>query len=380
MTGREESSRERGPLWRRAIRSRVLRLLLSALVILGLCHVLVEAFDLRFAQITAESSYRKLEVFRTGSGPIDVAFLGSSRMGRAVLPRVFEAEYERQTGHDLSTFNLSLHAGTTLGYYLVTRDLLNGEHRPKVLVVGLGARGFNSNSPHNEHAIRHLLAPGDLLSAVGPHDRAEVMIVPEILFRAPATLLTLWRWELPESRVFADDLLEASSNVSSRVALPGDFPLPMTNAMLEAAIRRYGLSDLRERVLELTEDRIRRAHVESLRDFDVNGRCSVAFERLLRICRERGIRLVAVNLPVSAEYARGAYRNGEYEKYLERARTLCRDGDVPFIDLAKDGDTEPLPLSLFRDGHHLNEIGSHYYSRLLSKRLSPLIEQAVEDD
>lgn len=333
--------------------------------VLFFSHVVVEATGLRFLQPAADESIQTLEAFRAAQLRVDVALLGSSRVRRAFTVPVLEKELSRVLGRPVTAFNLGVQAGIVTAAYIVARDLLDAEHRPAVILLGLGARSLSSNSPRYPRTIRHLLAPGDLLGPLGPRlsSVTELGAVPLAAVRAPSTLLQSWRLLFEDERQAA--ILARGGSVYLPDSTAARVALPVSTAGLEALRTAAGgdahvtaLSARSARRAALLRDRL-------LVDFDPRGRATVALDRLASLCRERGVRLVVVNLPVTERFAAAAYANGEYGVYLEHLRAWCAREKVPFVD-ANVAPLRPAPF-LFEDGDHLSRVGATIFSRAMAR-------------
>ncbi len=341
---------------------------------LAVSHVVVEQSGLRFFQPKAEETIRKLQVFADEAPKFDVIFLGSSRMRRAFTPATFEEEAAKRLGREVTAFNLGVKAMLMPSYTIIARDLLVGDRRPDLLVLGLGVRSFNSNSPRYHHTIRHLCGPGDLFGPYRPRlfSGPEWLVLPEVMFRATASLTQLWRRGDADERAFAESVWELDGG--NYPLLPGRPGLPLV--LDDAAIRRQipieAYRQQRKVLREATQYRIEQSKRVLLESFDPEGRCSDAFEELAVLCSQRDIPLIVFNLPVTEGFANGAYVNGEYRAYLEQLRKLCRAHDVPFYDLNLPP-YRPEPF-FFRDGDHLSREGSWYFTRLVTHEvLVPLL-------
>jgi len=336
----------RGPL-----RSRWLRLPAWVLVVLVACHAAVELADLRFFQPRTDDTLRKLEYYRRRGHRLDVALLGSSRVRCDLTVEALRDELASALGREPAIFNLGVDTGVVATSYVVLRDLLGGERTPRCVVLGVGARGFNANNPIYDRTLQHVASPLDLLGPLGPYEaRAGAWIAAAAhLFRAPATLLSLWRYESPAERQLARELRR---NGGSAAQLAGELPPDEVDALLE----RYARA-LPGRVEAMLDG--------NLRDFRLEGRGTWAFRRIVELCRERGIALVVLNLPLSGEFKRRVYGGGEYEAYRAHVRALCAELDVRFHDL--DAADEPLDTTYFRDGDHLNPYGAERVSRAVAR-------------
>src|SRR5262249_47757823 len=68
-----------------------------------------------------------------------------------------------------------------------------------------------------------------------------------------------------------------------------------------------------------------------------NGQQFAYFERLLKLCHQRGIKLVVVNMPLSRSNLT-LVPDGFYAYYKTRVTQACQTNDVEFVDMC----TEPF--------------------------------------
>ncbi|MEE8410093.1 MAG: hypothetical protein V3T05_10830 [Myxococcota bacterium] len=320
-------------------------------------HVVVEAAGLRFFQPAADDTVRMLEVFRASGRRVDVALLGSSRMRRAITVTTFAKELERSLGRPVTAFNFGMQGGIMTTYYILVRDLLDGEQRPELIVLGLGVRSFNSNTPRYARTVRHLLGPGDLFDDLGPRllDGDEIGAVPLLLVRAPSSILQLWRKLMPDQKAFAQDVLRRGGSFYDPVA---PRPAPPDPSSAEAR-------DHRQSLVEKTRARASYVRRTLLASFTVKGRATTAMARLVELTRERDVGLLVVNLPVTEAFAAAAYDTGAYELYLDHLSSGCKRAGVRFVDL-NTAVYRPDPF-YFGDGEYLRDIGAVYFSRRVAR-------------
>ncbi len=351
------------PLRQPAIQRQLVGLGLGLLVALGLSHGLIERFDLRFRQPQAPKTVRFLEAFRASEERVDIAFLGSSRLHAGVGVEQLERELSTRIGEDVTAFSLWIEAGSLPAYTIIARDLLKDEQRPRWIAVVMGAGSCNANSPRYRHTLRYLCSPTDLVGSRGPRHRDELLLFFDVAFRASGTLLQLLDRPTAAERAAADE---------NRRRRGGKYPA-LASAAVERLTRRF------ERIAtSYTAEVERRVPIraagtreEVLTDFDPGGRVRDSLEELTALCTERGVRLVVVNLPLSDRFCELTYRNGEDERYLAMVRSVCDEASVPFFDFNRPG--QRPPLTDFRDGDHLNEIGSYRFTRRLVEEVFALL-------
>jgi hypothetical protein len=347
-------------------KTRVASVVITIAGLLLISHLLVECNDLRFYQPAADASVRALEDFRAQRPRVDVVVIGSSRVRRAVTTRVLEETAGSLIGRPVSAYNLGLQAGTMPAFYILVRDLLAEPRAPHLILLCLGTRSMNSNSPRYPRTLRHLAAPTDLLGPLGPRITRgnELLAVPVALLRAPATLIQLAR-ELTSPGPLEPELRARRGAMYEPSQPP--VHLPVSDADLTTWLTPTKISRQRDALEELTGKRAKLAHERLLMDYQVEGHAQWALEQTIALAGVRHIDLVVVNLPVTARFAELAYRRGEYQTYRAAVSALCAGRGIPFVDAAVPS-VRPHHL-LFADGDHLSALGADGFTRWLAEQI-----------
>lgn len=347
--------------------SRCVQLVAATLAVLVASHVGIEAAGLRFFQPEASESIATLDAFRLEPQQVDVVLLGSSRLRRAAVVPVIENVLARTTGQSVRAFNLSQQAGETTAYYVIVRDLLRDERVPRLLVLGLGAYSLNAHGARRAHALEHLASPVDWLGPLGPSWRRgdEVERTVSAAFRAPGTLLQLWRRRTPSYRATVGPILERGGSLFA--------PLEPVNALPDAdtALRRLSVATASDAVhtrrARAVAHRARGVRQKLLRSYDPEGPERWALEALLDVAAERDLTVLVLDMPVGRAFGARAYLQGEYEAYRKVVRDVCAHRGVRLVDL-NQGSWRPADVH-FSDGDHLTAEAAQLYSVALAERV-----------
>ncbi|MEQ8764499.1 MAG: SGNH/GDSL hydrolase family protein [Planctomycetota bacterium] len=341
------------------MRRRLIGILAGLLGFVVISQLVVEGLDWRLKQPQAPKTVRLLEAFRESEGRVDIALLGSSRLHAAVCVPQLERLLGERLSKPVSARSFWIEAGSMPAYTIIARDVLKGAQKPDRIALIMGAGSFNSNSPRYRNTLRYLCSPRDIVSPWGPRRLDELPIAADVAFRAGGTLIQSWRG-------FSDAERQAAE-VSERLGggKYADLPAVARDASRKQFDRvkdRYA-----EEVLRRVSIRSRGTREDVLVDYHPAGRASDALKELIAICRERGIALVVVNIPLSDAFCEQTYRNREDTRYLEQVRAICLAAEVPFFDFNQPG--ERPPLTDFRDGDHLNEIGADRFTQKLAEEV-----------
>jgi hypothetical protein len=101
-------------------------------------------------------------------------------------------------------------------------------------------------------------------------------------------------------------------------------------------------------------------------DFDEQVDISFLPE-IIRICRENGLQLILVRMPIRRYYERNSAPEG-LDTYIADLADFLSDQNVPFLDF----DKKDLPIGYFSDTLHLNDQGRAVFSRQLAESLTEI--------
>ncbi len=306
----------------------------------------------------------KFQAFLNAKKPYDVVFLGSSRMETGLSPDVVEMVAEKELGRKVTCFNLSQPAGLVRTDRVIIRDIFRGERAPKLVVLGVEARGFNTMSRRTGEYVDYYARPRDILCelpdivAAGYQSSAT-----GAMGRAPASLLQYITHppsdkECTDKVRFWEITKGHGAPFRNRVRRGGGQPREHNTPQWQSLLRkRHGF--VRENLLN---------------DYHIGDSAKRAFEQIISITRERGIRLVVVNLPVTLDYM-DFYRLGEYESFLEYVTGACAAANIPFHDFNPiDGKEKRIADRFFYDPDHLGPKGSNIFSgRMAQEVVAPLL-------
>lgn len=283
---------------------------------------------------------RKLVLLRemiAGEGPVDVLFLGSSQVHRAVDPAQVEQALGAASGHPLRTFNFGLNGISDVGQVPVSRILARKFH-PRLLVVGVSSYGMD-----DRRDIRF-----------GEHLEASPW------FRYHSGRLDLDGWLLEHSHAMRhyQGHLFWSNPDTEQVEIQERAVSGMQRDG-HGAFEPGRFRDVdREAAAALADFRISRSHVEALDAFFAQ--------------RSPALALVAVEMPVHPHvierYGRGA---ADHEAALATIAELAARHGVPFWRFPAD---PPVPSDAWHDFVHLNRRGTALYSAWLGERLGAALE------
>jgi len=266
---------------------------------------------------------------------IKTLFMGNSTVQTGIDPVIFDKARD-PTFDRADSFNAAIEGLPPASMALFLKMYLSSIH-PDVIVYGLTPQDLNSNSPWAQ----------DMDDRVSRSPRLVAETDAGLDGRATRFLLTnsmLFRYR----HVLHEFLLSGGSPVRPEVPYfdrRGFHSIDATLAALDGAARKK---------------LIPRA---SLVNYSVEGKQREHLLAILRMARERKIRVVLLNMPLSADYYKlGFSESAERLAYIGALRSIAADQNVLLIDPGKE---LGLTDSDFADLNHLNRAGASKLSEWL---------------
>lgn len=271
---------------------------------------------------------------------------------------------------------------------LIEDQLLHEPLRPKVLVYGVSPRDFNDSLLWSERSTEPFQYYFNFSKAVrysesfstGWQDRLGLILGETIpLYSSRKTLVTTIENQfeksrpitktLPRSNVLSDQNLNAKriQTLMSEAARDNEA------AFLSTAVQVNAEELLAKR---RDETKIWKASIwqYTMRYFSLDrkrfGRQSRAFKNLLKLAKERGIKILVINMPLSPDNL-ALLPIGFHQAYLTAIRESCAEQSADFLDLQTD---RSFTRACFEDVAHLNANGGHVFI----ERLAPVLLQALQ--
>jgi hypothetical protein len=90
---------------------------------------------------------------------------------------------------------------------------------------------------------------------------------------------------------------------------------------------------------------------------------------IIRLCKENGIQLVLVRMPIRRFHDPGTEPAG-LNSYMQNLENYLKENGVIYVDVDREKD---MPITYFEDALHLNETGRIEFTRRLVEALKPVI-------
>jgi len=255
--------------------------------------------------------------------------------------------------------------------YLLLKNVILPAHKPDALVIGVAPRDFQDNLMPSVPSTETFRSQANMFDAVEYFSRKRRINSNELIEVALGRLCAFYNY-----RTDIRDYMVLRIKKTMQACMPwvafyrydehgvlrptrhGQFPeevkgtpmiLPnesMPHMPVQTTLENY---------------RLRYAPINSQQ----NAQQFSYFERLLKLCRERQIKVVVVNMPLSRANL-ALVPDGFYAYYKQRVTEACQSYDVELVDMCIEPYTRD---GMFADGVHLATGVSQQFLRSLCRRL-----------
>lgn len=327
--------------------------------------------------------------FRQEKEPPDIVLLGSSLMmvahhaGDATYlnsiqnevfhhrSSVLEGMWKKRTHRDVSAFSFAIAGQMVSDAYVLTFSLLRNERKPKAIVYGIAPRDFIDNtlpSPASTETYRYAERFADL-SKIESEARPSLFERVDLLLSKLSYIYSHRNDFIAAQKTVLTAVLYPRTSAADRQRIECPWKLrqlallqfPEDNGTNELMIAPYGLHH--EPYKDNSEEyRQRYARVKE-KTYD----CQLSFfKKLLGYCRDEGIQLSVVNMPLTRDNI-ALMPPGFYSDYLRKVSSLSSLYGAQFLDMNKE---PSFTRECFADSVHLNGLGGVTFFRRLCDELS----------
>jgi hypothetical protein len=340
------------------------------------------------ANLDTGEVHRAIEVFKKASDSPLVLFMGSSLVLASMMqsesnflaqpiPRMVHRRnlFTEQLLSDFSTrpnaYCMAIGGSMSSDDYLLLKNAVLPLHKPDALVIGVAPRDFQDNLmpsvpstetfrsqanvfdaaeylSHKEH-VESNEAIDVGLSRLSAFYNYRTDLRDYMILRIKKTMQACMPW-VAFYRFDEHGVLRASRKGQLPEEVKGT-PMILPNI------------DMPHSPLAATEDNYRRRYLP-INPTQVAQQFSY-FERLLSLCRQRQIKVVVVNMPLSRSNL-ALVPDAFYAYYKLRVKQACQAYDVELVDMCIEPYTRD---DMFADGVHLTSGVSQQFLRSLCSRL-----------
>ncbi|MFN2569576.1 MAG: hypothetical protein ABR564_08255 [Candidatus Dormibacteria bacterium] len=276
-----------------------------------------------------------------GSGPRpDVLFMGSSLTNFGLDPRVAERAMARAGLSLKSAMNVGVLAGNIDINYLLLKNVIREEAKPRVIVYGISDYELNSLVVDDEARLR-LMSPllrlddYDQYSGHGLRDKAHFLL---------DRLLPVYR-----DHQLVHDVID---------------PPPNPPRNVEPTYRGFYGIPPRSRFATWTDAT---AFEGILRPYVFTGRQLNRMREFLSLAHARQIDVVLVNMPATSLHRSYWSSPADVDRYVQMVGSLAAGAHVPLLEMYRDAENR-IPPEDYSDSHHLNEAGAAVLTELVTTR------------
>ena len=327
-----------------------------------LLTAIVDASGLKYAQhfVWPTDTY----AFAHGRfAPIDVAMVGSSRVGFDLSPTAVDQCLAERIGRPTRSVNLARRFATAFSVEMIAKDLLDAERRPEILLFGVEPEAMNArNHESDENTPAH----------------ASLASVPETLVDARSwsdltgALRTLGRG--PENlAAFVADASDTDPRLRWQMLFAGggawcfgsDVCVAQNASMMQTERTRWDVR-VAEWIPRVTEERFTRYELGT-------GINHEAMLRLIEWAHANDVKLALLDMPLHPIFREQIPKEiqVDYERYVDG---LAREHDLPLY--RPDTMAVTLDRDAWLDPDHLNAKGSLALSQAVcDSLLAPLLQK-----
>ena len=293
----------------------------------------------------------------------DVVLLGSSQMGSAVfasdaqrLNKVLDCllhrkgvslavELEKRLGHPVSVFNWSLGGEMVSDAYMISKSLLVGNQKPKLVVIGVSPRDFIDNSLQYAGSTEpfHFFSPYVDLGNLSQY--------------AFPDLIDHLAWALEKNfpiRKLRDEKVRALTEYTNAPVqpLPGrQFLRTISGGAGDVKLGEWVITaNIPNMLLDNTKE-----YQSRFRDSNpaIYGPELKFFDALLAMMKKSTVRVLVVGMP-SLKPNRVLLSHSFWQTWRSNMMSLCKTNDANWIDLT---DSSRFDMYDFLDTVHMNAAG-----------------------
>ena len=328
-----------------------------------------------------------IKEYKEQKPPANVVLLGSSlmmfpfwAMDASFDPKIadiahyhksvaLQAVLEKNGIKNSSVFSLASAGQMSSDAFLYASEFLKGDTKPEVVVWGIAPRDFaddNVKSPMATVSFKQIVDLHNFSSYAKTflprfEDKAEFIANHSCFlygrrwrFQKEADR-TLEKISAAVARVFVGKAADSKITATAGSAVPA--PIAAAAAATSANTPDLSISSLLAGTAEQrweTSTREYRGRYKNIAERDLSVQMS-CLDNTLKICQERGIKVVLVNMPLT-KLNQGLMADGFYQRFNQQVKTLASayGKDVTLVDMTNQSQFQE---SDFWDTVHMNHIG-----------------------
>lgn len=285
-----------------------------------------------------------------------------------------QRELEKAGLKNRRAYSLAVFGQMASDAYLYVNEFLKDDRKPQVLLFGIAPRDFhdaNLPSPMATFSFQKLVGLNNFneyASSFLPtwEDKGDWLAQHICYFYGKR-----WRLQLEADKAINKVYKLLGMQPSSGVAGGANADSSAASSAASSAGSNAGfmmIGSAQERFANSLVEYQRR--YRNIGDDDLNLQMGF-LERTLAVCKERGIKVVLVNMPLTPEN-RALLPPGFYDGFRDRVARLADQEHVRFIDLGLSGEFKKID---YWDTTHLNHLGGHK----LLKHVTPAVVDCLKE-
>ncbi|MBI2804190.1 MAG: hypothetical protein HYX68_04300 [Planctomycetes bacterium] len=305
------------------------------------CSLVLDYFWVRVRNPMQAERYARL---KARARPPEILFLGSSRFGGDINCEVMDAELRAQLGDRAPrTFNAWLGKGDPTAFERVFTELSQEGYRPKLIVLEVDPAALAGRDNWLYYHAMNLLDWTDVPEA-GP----ALCRNGRILFLVRGRLLPLYLHNDQLRRELVSVVKSQFETPREKVTIDPPIPPPVSADPQPPVQSPEAKQWIQDGYADFSRQ---------LRNYHLQGVTTRRLERLLAQCKEAGVPVLLVGVPVSSPQRRACTPEVN-AVFLDYLASLEQRSGCSFTDWR-----ERVPDTYFGDGHHVYPEGGVYFSR-----------------
>lgn len=335
-------------------------MVIALFIMANLLEGFLEPYFLRISMYDRQYTPARAVYYTLTEPRANIVFMGSSRASTGFRATLAAQEIAQQDGVYVRVANLGVTGSSIELQYALLKNSLETGKQPDIIVYGLAEFELNSRltSPDGDYFASRLpyytnalrLDDFDLYSGQTLEKKISFLLKQTLpLYRDHDLIRNALSIQFnPDDPLHQNYLL--GSGLIDQILQEGSSPPPDLHGS--------------ERDLAQARDEYKNY---LLNPYQFEGYQLDRLHDFLSLAQARGIKVILVNMPVSAEHRTFWNRPEDRQRYVQMVRGIAQEFDVPLLDLYEHNEQE-IPADGFFDTHHLNQKGAAALTHLVVQR------------
>lgn len=347
---------------------RVWKLFLVAFLIFVFANMAAlwsEQYFLGLYRYTQHYQIDKIELYKR-LPRADVLLMGSSLTTLGLNPEVIEQALVKEEGFSIKSLNLGMSGANLDQSYLMLKNIIEEGKKPDVIVYGLAdfdmyIFGKNTNLALVPHG-HLLLRPDDFADYSGDtlDSKSDFLL---------SQFLPLYR----DSKLISTGMtiLFDDSGIWNKAFSAGPRQVKLSDT---GFVGSQSYTELDKDIYNLRWQNL----APTVAGYSMLKLNPQSLKNFLQLAKNRGIKVILVNMPVSAIYLTGWSNQADIKKYRESVQLVATEFNVPLLDYYQNTNGLFKPED-FADPNHLSKDGAMIMSIVVARELARYFKPVTQN-